>query len=166
MAPNEPASGAEFDSTNKYRYRLWRIWGNPESRVLFILLNPSTATAMKDDPTIRRCLGYARGWGYGALEVCNLFAYRATYPKHLRQAQEPIGAGNDAVIQLAVQRATTVLVAWGANGAWQGQHQRMVQMLSGLKPIYCLGLTKAGYPKHPLRLRSDLKPVLFSPSGP
>ena len=88
-------TGADFDPTGVYRYSLWREWDARAPAVAFVMLNPSTADAGKDDPTIRRCASFARSWGYGSLEVVNLFAYRASEPKRLRQTPDPIGPAND-----------------------------------------------------------------------
>ncbi len=92
-----------------YRYTLWRIWDEHKPRVLFVLLNPSTANAIQDDATLRRCIHFARSWSYGSLEIVNLFALRATNPIHLRQAADPIGPCNDLYIREAAARATLLI---------------------------------------------------------
>ncbi len=97
-------TGADFDGTGAYRYSLWREWDSRRPIVAFVMLNPSTADAAKDDPTIRRCASFARSWGYGSLEVVNLFAYRASEPKRLRQTPDPIGPANDDYLVDAADR--------------------------------------------------------------
>ncbi len=87
--------GAAFDSTGTYRYALWREWDASAPRLGFVLLNPSTADAENDDPTLRRCMGFARAWGYGSLQIVNLFAYRATVPDALRWVADAVGPEND-----------------------------------------------------------------------
>ena len=103
-------TGAEFDPTGAYRYSLWREWDARAPAVAFVMLNPSTADAARDDPTIRRCASFARSWGYGSLEVVNLFAYRASEPKRLRQTPDPIGPANDDYLVDAADRVQTVVV--------------------------------------------------------
>ena len=119
------------------------------------MLNPSTADADRDDPTIRRCIGFARAWGFAAVEVVNLFAYRTPSPAQLCRAPEPIGSENDAHIARAVNLATVVVAAWGGHGSFQNRG-RAVRPLLGVAPV-CLGLTQTGEPSHPLYLRSDTR---------
>ncbi|TMC73897.1 MAG: DUF1643 domain-containing protein [Chloroflexi bacterium] len=147
--------GATFSADRRYRYRLWRRWDRTRPIVAFVMLNPSTADARHDDPTIRRCLGFARRWGYGGIEVVNLFAYRATDPRALRTVRDPVGRANRGHIQSALRRATLVIVAWGARADGS--------LLAELAEARCLGLTRAGQPRHPLYLRGDVRPVPFRP---
>jgi hypothetical protein len=137
-----------------YRYALWRHIGDSRSRVLFIMLNPSTADETIDDPTIRRCTAFARRWGYGRLEVCNLFAYRATDPRELRRVADPVGPLNDAMIARAAKRADCVVVAWGVQGA-RSPRADIVTGLLGASTLCCVGSTLEGFPRHPLYVRSD-----------
>ena len=109
-------AGADFDGTGAYRYSLWREWDSRRPIVAFVMLNPSTADTAKDDPTILRCASFARSWGYGSLEVVNLFAYRASEPKRLRQTPDPIGPANDGYLLDAASRAHTLIVGWGVHG--------------------------------------------------
>jgi len=104
-------AGALLDEDGLYRWRLWRLWDASRPRLLWVLLNPSTADARDDDPTLRRCVGYAVRWGYGAVDLVNLFALRSTDPRALRSAADPIGYANDAHIAVAVQAADLVLCA-------------------------------------------------------
>jgi hypothetical protein len=146
-------AGATFSRDRRYRYRLWRRWDRTRPLVAFVMLNPSTADARHDDPTIRRCLGFARRWGYGGIEVVNLFAYRATNPTALRKVRDPVGRGNARHIQSALARAALVVLAWGADT----QSSRHVSVVRA----HCLGLTRAGQPRHPLYLRRDVRPVPY-----
>lgn len=142
-------AGAVFDPSGCYRYRLWRVWDPTHPRVTFILLNPSTADADRDDPTLRRCVGFARAWGYGGLEVVNVFAWRATDPAALRRCPDPVGPDNDAAVLAAVQGVALVVAAWGNGGCHQGRAAAVLRLLDGL-PLTCLGLTRAAQPRHPL----------------
>lgn len=150
--------GAQFDRSGTYRYSLTRCWSGHGATVVFIMLNPSTADARQDDPTIRRCIGFARAWGFSALEVVNLFAYRAAHPARLRAAPRPVGPRNDRHLRAALARADAVVAAWGVHGAWLGRDRAVAGMLDdpglGLAP-QCLGLTKGGHPRHPLYLPLD-----------
>jgi hypothetical protein len=123
--------GAFIDGV--YRYSLWRHLGDGPGRVLFVMLNPSTADETTDDPTIRRCATFATGWGYGHLEVCNLFAYRAIDPRQLRRVGDPVGPLNDSMIARA----------------------DVVMGLLRSSTVYCVGTTRDGFPRHPLYLRGD-----------
>jgi hypothetical protein len=120
--PPEP-SGATFDPTGAYRYALWRVWDGNRPPLVFVMLNPSIADAERDDPTIRRCLGFACAWGYGALTVVNLFALRATCPHTLRRAADPVGPDNDEHLRAALagaralfSRGVITAVCTGATG--------------------------------------------------
>ncbi|HEX7926421.1 MAG TPA: DUF1643 domain-containing protein [bacterium] len=153
---------AVFDASKRYRYRLGREWDATLPRVTFVLLNPSTADHRKDDPTIRRCIGFARAWGYGGVEVLNLFAWRATKPKDLRRAVAPVGPANDRHLRDAVRRSARVIVAWGIHGAWQNRDQAALALLRrhGCTP-FCLGLTRDGLPRHVLYLRHETSPTEY-----
>ncbi|MBI4081716.1 MAG: DUF1643 domain-containing protein [Candidatus Lambdaproteobacteria bacterium] len=144
---------ATFDPSGRYRYRLIRAWSRRGGRVAFILLNPNTADAERDDATIRRCLGFARGWGHGSLEVVNLFAWCAPRPALLRLAPEPVGPGNDAALRQAAARADRVVAAWGVHGAWRGRDAEVLALLAAEGvTVECFGFTKCGAPRHPLYL--------------
>jgi len=126
---------------------------------LFIMLNPSTADEESNDPTIRRCMGFARSWGYGVLEVANLFALRATDPRVLRpplRKDEPIGVRTDSYLMEAARRADLVVAAWGAWGTLWGRGRGVLDMLKGAGiRVATFGLTKQGEPRHPLYLPKD-----------
>ena len=153
-------SGADFDQTGKYRYKLWRIWNKDEPTILFIMLNPSTANAETDDPTIRRCLNFAKSWGYGGIEVVNLFALVSSDPEKLLTTPNSIGENNGQVILQASGRSKKIIVAWGAFREAIARGKEVIRLLDKFD-IYCLGRTKSGHPKHPLYLRSDVNPVIY-----
>ena len=143
------AAGATFDRRRRYRYRLWREWEPSRPRVLWIMLNPSTADEATLDPTIRRCVGFAKAWGFGGIDVVNLYAWRATDPRRLRAAKDPVGPANDEAIAVAVQKAPVVVAAWG-NHPMARARGRAIRLLAARldKPLWCLGLTGAGEPRH------------------
>lgn len=145
----------------KYRYCLWREWdkGN-QAYALFIGLNPSTADEVEDDATIRRCVGYAKRWGYGALCMVNLFAFRATDPRMLKEQDAPVGEDNDRWLVECATDAAVVVAAWGVGGSLLARDRAVMRLLDG--KLSCLALTKNEHPKHPLYLRKSLPPVPFS----
>jgi len=127
-------------------------------KVTFIMLNPSTADASLDDPTIRRCIGYAKDWMMSKLEVVNLYAYRATDPKELWKVEDPVGEDNNLYIQNALYTSDLVVCAWGNNA----KLDRVGEVLSVIKEFttpHYLELSKTGQPKHPLYLKKDLQPT-------
>lgn len=144
-------SGAVLSECGTYRWRLWRAWGEGVPRCAFIMLNPSVATADVDDPTIRKCVGFARLLGCQAVEVANLFALRSTDPRALARHPSPVGEGNDGHILWAARRAAAVILAWGAHGKLRGRGEAVEAMLraEGL-PVFDLGRTAGGHPRHPL----------------
>lgn len=148
--------------TGNYRYLLWREWDSQSKTVSFIMLNPSRADAEINDPTITRCINFAKSWGYGRLEVVNLFAYRTPHPSLLKQAAEPIGKDNDRHILESVKRCDRVILAWGNHGTWRKQDLYTFELLKSYNHLYCFGITKRGCPRHPLYLRSTIKPVIYT----
>lgn len=152
---NTMERGATISPCGLYRYSLWRKWA-PGPMCVFIGLNPSTADATLDDPTIRRCVGFSKTWGFGGLMMLNLFAYRATDPADMKAAKDPIGPDNDEALHFAHSNTTTVVAAWGAHGTFQGRDQQVRAMLPRLQ---YLRLTKDGHPGHPLYLPANLRPV-------
>ncbi len=144
-----------------YRYRLWREWDASRPRVAFVLLNPSTADAAADDPTLRRCLGFARAWGFGALEVVNLFALRSPSPAALRAAADPIGPENDRHLAEVVASADAVVAGWGNHGALLGRADAVRRAALLPEDTLCLGVTAQGQPRHPLYVRAATAPVPF-----
>ena len=144
---------AVFSEDRRYRYLLRRRVGESDRQALFIMLNPSKADEERNDPTIRRCIGFARGWGFGNLEVVNLFALMSTNPKVLLKAEDPVGSGNDGAIRTAMRSADLIVLAWGNNGLLHEKRATAVTtMVRKAAQPYCLGLTMKGAPKHPLRL--------------
>jgi hypothetical protein len=154
--------GAIFDVSDRYRYSLWRAWSAYHPRIAFVLLNPSTADEHKNDPTIRRCIGFARSWNFGSMEVVNLFAFRATNYRELYNASEPIGAENNRFLMQAVKHASTIVLGWGTRGMLLSRDRQVISLLAGRKDVYCLGFTKNGLPRHPLYVRGDTKSVSFT----
>lgn len=154
--------GACFDATGIYRYSLWRSWDLSQPRLVFMMLNPSTADAEVNDPTIRHCLGFAHAWGYGSLEVVNLFGLRTPHPPRLREANDPIGAECDDYIQNAAQRADQIILAWGNWGNFRNRDQAVIQLLTDCKNLYCLGVNQSGQPRHPLYLKRSVQPILYA----
>lgn len=158
---------AEFSPDRAYRYALTRRWADTPPAV-FVMLNPSTADAFVEDPTIRRCLTFARQWGTGGLTVLNTFALRSTDPRALDGHPDPVGPDNDAVIRrhLAAAAGGPVIAAWGADRAVRA-HGRdavlcaMVRETTG-QVLACLGTTKDGAPRHPLYVRGDERPRPWS----
>jgi len=146
---------ADFSKCGKYRYTLKRFWDDKKGHVLFVLLNPSTADAKKDDPTNRRGIGFAKRWGYGGVVFCNLFAYRTPYPSELKKAKRPVGRFNDKWLKEEARKADLVVASWGNHGRLLGRNEEVREMIKGMSH---LGITKEGDPKHILYLRGDLKP--------
>ncbi len=147
---------ATFDPSRIYRYTLLRVWRVDLPRLAFIMLNPSTADEQILDPTIRRCIGYARAWGYGSLEVGNLFAFRSTSPYQLYNIPDPIGPENDGYLKEIVSRAKLVIAAWGNHGVIKDRSNVVARMFPGMK---VLALTKTkGQPAHPLYLPLHIQP--------
>lgn len=152
---------ALFSPCNTYRYRLGRRWADGPA-LLYVMLNPSTADADVDDPTIRRCIRFAQAHDFGGLEVVNLFAFRATDPKDLRRAGYLAGQDNDAHIAAAAAEASAICVAWGANVAGLERPQIVLPLLrTAGKPLQCLRITRSGYPQHPLMLASSCRLTAF-----
>ncbi|MGR3802655.1 DUF1643 domain-containing protein [Marinibacterium profundimaris] len=146
-APSE----AVYSPCESYRYSLTRTWDPGARRLLYILLNPSRATELQNDPTVERCERRARALGFGAFRVTNIFAWRETDPKSLRAAAAPVGPANDAALQDGLGWADTVIAGWGAHGEHLGRGVEVRELLraSG-REIHHLGLTNAGHPRHPL----------------
>ncbi|RJE79306.1 DUF1643 domain-containing protein [Paracoccus sp. JM45] len=143
-------SEAVWSPCRSYRYALTRRWGDGAGLGI-VMLNPSTADAFRNDPTVERCERRARALGYGAFRVVNLFAFCATDPRDLRQAAQPVGPDNDSFLLEAAGWADAILCGWGVHGAHQGRHMQVEQLLRGAgASLFHLGLTKDGLPRHPL----------------
>lgn len=168
-ATNELRMTAVFSRCGAYRFALGRMWTPLEqhdiTKVLVVIgLNPSTATEIEDDPTIRRCVGFAKAWGHHGLTMLNLFAYRATDPKDMLHAHaegiDIFGGMGQATALDVFTRDRRVLCAWGAGGKILNRGAEMLQVLR-VRQLVHLGLTKDGYPRHPLYVRGDTAPVAF-----
>lgn len=148
-------TGAIFSHCGRYRYTLTREWNGSTSPLTFIMLNPSTADASVDDPTIRRCIGFARTRGFGGLRVLNLFAFRSTDPVHMKADPDSVGPDNDMHLGAALKAAkganAPVVAAWGVHGVHNGREAvvRGLAQECGVA-LMCLGVTKYGHPRHPL----------------
>ena len=148
-------SVAVYSDCEAYRYLLTRVWDDALPRALFVMLNPSTATEVQNDPTVERCERRARALGFGAFRVTNIFAYRATDPRAMRAVADPVGPENDAAIRGSLDwaggAADRIVCAWGTHGAHLGRGAAVERLLreSG-RDLHHLGLTAAGAPKHPL----------------
>lgn len=146
----ETASEALYSDCGAYRYRLSRRWGEGP-RLACIMLNPSTATELRNDPTIARCEARARRDGFGAIDILNLFAFRATRPEDLRRAADPVGPGNDTTLCDTAVLSARILCGWGNHGRFLGQADRVLARLRARNLSLChLGLTRSGQPRHPL----------------
>ncbi|WP_299297674.1 DUF1643 domain-containing protein [uncultured Tateyamaria sp.] len=156
-------STAVYSDCERYRYSLTRIWDPAGQRVNFVMLNPSTATEVQNDPTVERCERRARTLGFGSFAVTNIFAWRDTDPRAMRAATDPVGPDNDAAIAECAGWADQVIAAWGTHGAHLGRGETVATLLRGMdRPIYHLGLSKAGHPKHPLYLPYSQQPQTWS----
>ncbi|MDE1239813.1 DUF1643 domain-containing protein [Vibrio aestuarianus] len=147
---------AKLSDCRTYRYELWRIWDESKPYAMFIGLNPSTADETEDDPTIRRCINFAKSWGYGGLCMANLFAYRATQPEDMKRASDPIGDKNDETLILLAQNAGVIVGAWGNDGVFLNRSEDVRALISELS---VLKVNKSGEPAHPLYLKSTLTPI-------
>ena len=162
-------NGAVLDDV--YQYRLWRNVSDRPGRVLWLMLNPGTADASEDDPTIRRCIGFTKDWGYGCLEVVNLFAYRATNPKELGVSCDVVGPRNDSYIFSSSHEADLVVAAWGGTSGLPKAVSDLVSarakevrwsLFAGDVELMALAFTPDGNPRHPLCLKGDLKPEVWA----
>jgi hypothetical protein len=158
-------SGAMFSACRRWRYLLWRRWDPRLPVANFLMLNPSTADEFKLDPSCTRARLYAERWGYGALIVTNIFGWRATDPRAMRAARDPVGPGNDRAIVRAAREADLVVCAWGNHGAHLGRSDEIRTLLNG-RQLHALRVTGVGEPCHPLYLPASLKPFSCSACTP
>lgn len=151
---------------SRYRYILRRSWYGSPLQCTWIMLNPSTADDVMDDPTIRRCMAFSKSWGYGNMLVVNLFALRATDPKALREDSDPVGSENDAAIAEAVLGSAAVICAWGSHAYAARRANAVLEVLrhtkgsAAARPL-CLGTTKDGSPRHPLYVKAGTPLVSY-----
>lgn len=155
-------TGADLSPDRVYRYRLWRRWGDGPC-MTFIGLNPSTADETEDDQTIKKCIGFAQRNGCEAIEMLNLFAFRATEPSDMKAAVDPIGPENDNVLVEHASEARFVIACWGVHGSFRQRDVAVTRMLlaAGI-PVKCLGVTQQGYPCHPVVRAYDAEIVDFN----
>ncbi len=159
----DAASVALYSDCEQYRYELTRIWDPAGGKALFVMLNPSTATEIQNDPTVERCERRARSLGFGAFRVCNIFAYRATNPRHMRAQGDPVGPANDTAIQQSCDWADQIICAWGTHGEHMNRGPAVTDLLRAQpKPLFHLGLSKAGHPKHPLYIGYNVQPEIWT----
>ena len=157
----DSTGGATFSQCMQYRYKLWRKFKEGADTVLFIMLNPSTADEMKNDPTVERCERRAKSMKFAEMVVCNIFALRSTSPKALSNIDfSPVGEDNDNAILTEASKAKLVICAWGTHGKinGRGKYVRSI-LLSNSVDLHVLATSKSGEPKHPLYLRNDLQPI-------
>lgn len=156
-------SSAVLSANELYRYSLTREWEYGGGRCLFIMLNPSTADASIDDATIRKCIGFAKRWGFEALDVGNLFAWRSRHPKVLQNVPDPVGPENDKHLLELASRASRIVVAWGNHGSLYDRGSHVLRLLRSTltaTPL-CFRITKQGQPEHPLYQRLDAGLIEF-----
>jgi hypothetical protein len=144
---------AEISPCGRYRYVLRRRWSPGVREAVFLMLNPSTADANRDDPTVRKCAGFAKNWGMDCLTIVNLFAHRATDPRELRRADgDIVGPDNDTWIARSTASLSALIIfAWGGHGDRFPERTAEVDRLVG-RAVRCLGTTDSGQPRHPLML--------------
>lgn len=154
---------ATFSPCREYRYALWRNWqgmfDGKNGYAMFIGLNPSTADETEDDPTIRRCVAFAKRWGYDGLCMTNLFGFRATDPDVMLAKADPVGPDNDRYLVEMARNAGVVVAAWGTPGTHMARNATVRKLIANL---HYLRLTKDGHPGHPLYLPGDLTPTLWA----
>lgn len=151
---------AVLSTCRQYRYSLSRVWDEGLPLCAFVGLNPSTADETVDDNTIRRCMGFALEWGFGGLVMLNLFAFRTKSPEIMKAAPHPVGLDNDGHLLEWKSKCSLVIAAWGIHGSHMGRDRAVKALLGG--GMRCLGLTKAGHPKHPLFVLAATETILYS----
>lgn len=160
----------EFSPCRRYRYTLWREWPElfgehlSKSYLMVIGLNPSTADETKDDPTIRRCIDFAKRWGFGALCMTNLFAWRDTDPEQMKLVEDPSGPLNDHHLLEIAKGAGMILVAWGKHGKHLNRDRRVFAMIESAHYVvmHSLKVNKDGTPQHPLYIPADTMPAIYT----
>lgn len=156
---------AVLSTCGTYRYELRRDWDADLPWCGWVMLNPSTADASVDDPTIRRCVNFAKSWGAGGIIVVNLFALRATKPTMLKKHYDPIGSRNDQFLREVAEEATAMVCAWGSNEMAVPRARTALSVMAEVgAPLRCLGTTKSGAPRHPLYVRGDQPLLPFPPT--
>lgn len=163
-------SGAVLSDCGAYRYSLTRRWGSGNDLALWVMLNPSTADATQDDPTIRRCVSFSKEWKCDGLVVVNLFALRATDPKALYAHEQPVGPENDWYLGdwMRDEDVVVAVAGWGAHGSLNDRgHAVWLLSCEARRQLYCLGTTKDGQPRHPLYVKggTPLQPLSYDGVG-
>jgi hypothetical protein len=167
-------SQAQFSPCGSYRWMLERRWDQLRPRLLFIGLNPSRADAERDDPTLRRLIGFARAWGFGSLEVVNLFGRCSASPAVLRRCSDPIGPENDhwlkqGLARLQPKAGDALWLGWGNGGVWRQREQQVLELLAQEAPLdlplWTIGLTASGQPRHPLYAPAAAQPLPLQHPG-
>lgn len=153
-------SGAVFSEDRKHRYVLIREWDLNKPSLMVVSLNPSTADEKKNDPTVRRCIGFAKKWGFGKLIMTNIFAFRATLPEDLFNSKNPIGNKNDYWLKKLSKKADKIVLAYGNHGKFKNRHNEILKIIDG---PYCIKKSKTGMPMHPLYLKYTKKPIRYYP---
>jgi len=153
--------GAILSRNRQYRYVLWREWDTSKGTCVFIGLNPSTADETLDDPTLRRCVNFARKWGYGKYVMVNLFAYRATDPNELKIQEKPIGYKNNNIIKELCTNADLVVAAWGNHGSLLQRDKKVLKLLKAVS-LKCFKISVKGQPAHPLYQPKNATLISFS----
>lgn len=149
-------SQAIYSDSEEHRYVLKRAWNDQGKRMMFIGLNPSTATEIVNDPTITRVIGYAKREGFGSVSICNIFSFRATLPSDLKKSGDPIGKETDNLMIREAEDSDVILLGWGNHASFMDRGKKVRELLKPFKEkTFCLGLTKSAEPKHPLYLRKD-----------
>lgn len=149
---------AVFDHAGKYRYLLSREWNDALPRVLYVMLNPSTANHEEEDRTSSQCIYFAQKFGFGSLEIVNLYAFISTDPKQLKLEYDPIGSENDKYMLEAASRAKTIIVAWGGKHFFNHRNKKVKRLLtSNGHQLQCLGIARSGHPRHPSRLSHSIE---------
>lgn len=164
--PLEPTETRSAVIVGPYRYVLERDWSGGRT-VVWIMLNPSTADASTDDPTLRRCLAFSKAWGFGTLRIVNLFAWRSPDPADLERVVDPIGPDNDHHIHETARAGDLVVCAWGVGGKLFDRDQAVLAQLrrAGVE-LHALAWTQRGKPTHPLYLSKDIHPKPWRPTSP
>jgi len=150
---------ATFSTCQRYRYELWRIWDAKRPHVMMILLNPSIADEKIDSRTSKRCIEFAKAWGYGGLCIGNLFSFRSQDKEKMKKADDPIGPENDEWLVRLAKDANSVVAAWGNDGSFMNRAEHVVKLLG---PLSCLRVTAKGHPQHPLYLPKGLTPTPYA----
>ena len=160
---DDAPSVAVYSDCERYRYALTRVWEPQGRRLSFVMLNPSTATEVQNDPTVERCERRARALGFGGFRVTNIFAWRDTDPKAMKASRDPIGPENDAAILHAADRADQVIAAWGTHGAHLKRGEQVRDLLLGSgHDLFHLGLSQQGFPRHPLYISYGQLPQIWN----